>query len=370
VRRKLFLLLLATVLSACDHVSYYAQAVRGQTSILLARKPIARVLQDPELDPQRREQLLIVESAREFAGQYLGLPANGSFTTFVDPGREHLIWNVFAAPWNSVDLMSWCFPIAGCVGYRGYFSEQAAQRYASRLAEQGFDVYVGGVDAYSTLGWFRDPLPATVLGRSHDQLAGLVFHELAHQRVYLPGDTVFNESFASFVERQGVQLWQASQCRESQVEQIARFQELQQRFALHVSRYREQLRALYRDTSLDEDAMRAGKQELIAAMREDWLAGPDAPAYAGWFNGEINNARLATVAAYYDYVPAFEALFRESGGDFGQFYAEVRAIAALLPEEREQRMNQLLSAPGMLMTSDQSLQPWADCWEVSRASRF
>lgn len=345
MKRWLLWLLLAAVLTACEQVSYYTQAVRGQTSILLSRQSISDLLNDPALDQHLREQLQIVESARQFAETNLGLPARGSFTTFVDPGREHLVWNVFAAPWNSVDPMGWCFPIAGCVSYRGYFSEQAAQRYARRLSQKGYDVFVGGVDAYSTLGWFRDPLPATVLGRSEDQLAGLIFHELAHQRIYLPGDTAFNESFASFVERQGLQWWQVSQGREIQMQQIVQAQQLQQRFALHIAEFREQLNLLYRSEMATETEMRERKQLIMDAMRNSWLAGPDAPAYAGWFAGEINNARLATVGTYYDYVPAFEQLFRLSGENLERFYARVEELVRLPALEREQVLLELLSAP-------------------------
>lgn len=341
--RALLLLIMGTALTACDHLSYYAQAVRGQASILLARQSIGELLQDPQLEPGLRRQLVLVEASREFAEQQLLLPAQGSFTTFVDPDREHLVWNVFAAPWNSVQLLNWCFPIAGCVSYRGYFSEQAAQQYAGRLVSEGYDVYVGGVDAYSTLGWFRDPLPATVLGRSDDQLAGLVFHELAHQRVYLPGDTVFNESFASFVERQGLQRWLATQGREAQVQQIIRAQQLQQRFALHVAEYREQLRVLYESG----EPIAERKQQIIDDMRESWLSGPDAPAYGSWFAGEINNARMATVAAYFDYVPAFEQLFIDAGENFEDFYQAVEALAALSPDERQQALQRLLSVHSM-----------------------
>ena len=347
MKRWLLWLLLAAVLTACEQVSYYTQAVRGQASILLSRQSISDLLKDPGLDPRLREQLQIVVSARQFAETNLGLPAQGSFTTFVDPGREHLVWNVFAAPWNSVDLMSWCFPIAGCVNYRGYFSEQAAQRYARRLSTKGYDVFVGGVDAYSTLGWFRDPLPATVLGRSDDQLAGLIFHELAHQRIYLPGDTAFNESFASFVERQGLQWWQVSQGREIHMGQIVQAQQLQQRFALHAAQYREQLRLLYQSEMVNETEMQARKQHIIEEMRESWLGGPDAPAYAGWFAGEINNARLATVGTYYDYVPAFEELFRLSGENLEHFYVRVEELVRLSALEREQILSALLSAPSL-----------------------
>jgi predicted aminopeptidase len=197
------LLLVSLLLLACETVGYYSQAVRGQLAIVLGRQDIERLLQDETLDPLLAERFHELLSIREFAASELALPVAGNYSSYVDLGREHVVWNVFAAPEFSVDPLNWCYPIAGCVSYRGYFSKQAASRYAGQLADEGYDVYTGGVDAYSTLGWFDDSLLSTVLDRDSYQLAGLIFHELAHQVLYLPGDTTFNESFATAVERAG-----------------------------------------------------------------------------------------------------------------------------------------------------------------------
>jgi predicted aminopeptidase len=334
-------LIVFPLLTACDSISYYAQAVQGQAAILLGREPIQRLLADPALDPRLREQLLVVESARDFAESELGLDAAGSFTTYIDPKRRHIVWNVFAAPWNSVDLISWCFPIAGCVAYRGYFSEQAAIRYANRLSTQGYDVFVGGVDAYSTLGWFKDPLPATVLRRSDPQLAGLIFHELSHQRIYVPGDTRFNESFASFVEQQGLRLWLHRQGHPEQFAGIVAALEAQQRFADFVIAYREQFRQLYAAAENNSAELETQKQRLFEQMRADWQQRPDADGYQAWFAGELNNARLATVGAYFDWVPAFEQIYADSGNNFEDFYQEAERLAMRPPQQRAAELERL-----------------------------
>lgn len=330
-------------MSACDSVYFYAQAMQGQAAILLARQPISELLENADTDEELRRRLGLVEAAREFAAQELALAADGSFTSFVDAGREHLVWNVFAAPAQSVDLINWCFPIAGCVSYRGYFSQHAAQRYANKLTQQGFDVYVGGVDAYTTLGWFNDPLPSTVLNRSDTQLAGLIFHELAHQRVYLPGDTRFNESFASFVEREGLRRWLEHS---GQVELYARAitsLEVQQRFAQFIGVYREELRKLYAQAET-ADEKQTSKAMLISKLRSDWSQGQDAAYYTSWFAGEINNAKLATVAAYFDWVPAFEQLFIDSEQHFDEFLTRVEMMTRLSEHERQQQLSALQSA--------------------------
>jgi predicted aminopeptidase len=341
--RWLLLVVTLPLLTGCDSIAYYAQAVQGQAGILLGREPIQQLLDDPTLDPRLREQLQLVESARNFAEQELGLDAAGSFTTYVDPKRQHIVWNVFAAPWNSVELINWCFPIAGCVAYRGYFSEQAARQYAQGLSDDGYDVYVGGVDIYSTLGWFNDPLPATVLRRADYQLAGLIFHELSHQRIYVPGDTRFNESFASFVEQQGLQRWLELQGQPQQFADVRSALQAQQSFADFVMTYRGQLRALYAAPPADADELEQQKQQLFLLMQSDWQARPDANRYRQWFTDDLNNAKLATVATYFDWVPAFEQLYVESGSQFEGFYLAVEALTQLPTQQRLDEIERLQS---------------------------
>lgn len=343
MKRWLLLAPVIPLLVACQNLSYYAQAVRGQAAILLGRQPIEQLLQDPALEPRLREQLMLVTSAREFAENELSLDAAGTFSSYVDPGRQHMVWNVFAAPWNAVDLINWCFPIAGCVAYRGYFSEQAARDYADRLSSQGYDVFVGGVDAYSTLGWFNDPLPAPVLRRSDHGIVGLIFHELSHQRVYLPGDTRFNESFASFVEQKGLQLWLQQQGQSEQYAGVAANLAAQQSFTDFVISYRERFRTLYAASAGDTDELAQQKQQLFTQMRSDWLSRPDAANYSGWFERDLNNALLATVGAYFDWVPAFEQVFVDSGSNFERFYQSVQALAELPEPQRRAEIDRLQS---------------------------
>lgn len=329
-------------LGACHSVGYYAQAARGQSAILLKRQPINRLLADTDLDPELRGRLELVVEAREFAAAELGLPSDGSYSTYVDPGRQHMLWNVFAAPADSLEPVLWCFPIAGCVSYRGYFSERAAHRYAQRLEQQGLDVYVGGVDAYSTLGWFRDPVPATVIHRPEHRLVGLIFHELAHQRYYLADDTSFNESFASFVEQEGVRRWFDARQLPDGYARYLRDASQQHRFVQFVLGYRETFAALY-EQSLPEEEMLAEKAALQGEMRSEWQQ-HGSRAYDGWFNGPLNNAQLNTVGAYATWVPAFEKLLSEHDGDMEVFYLAVAALGELPRGEREQRLMQLSAA--------------------------
>lgn len=341
--RRLVVLSVLPLLAACDTISYYTQAAQGQAAILFGRVPIQQLLQDPDLDPRLREQLLLVESARDFAESDLALDAGGSYTSYVDPGRQYMVWNVFAAPWNSVDLLSWCFPIAGCVAYRGYFSEQAARQYANRLAEQGYDVFVGGVDGYSTLGWFNDPLPAPMLRRADHQIAGLIFHELSHQRFYLPGDTRFNESFASFVEQEGLRQWLQQQGQSEQFASVTAALTAQKGFTDFVISYRERFRKLYAGATGSSEELEQLRQAMFEQMRSEWLARLDAANYSGWFAGELNNARLATVGAYFDWVPAFEQLYADQGSDFAEFYRAVEALAKLPAPQRTAEIERLQS---------------------------
>lgn len=345
--RKSRILLLALIvvgsLGACDSVAYYAQAVSGQASLLWRRQSIDRLLADPSLDPALRQKLLVVQQATGYAGQNLGLSAAGSYDSYVDLQRRHLVWNVFAVPEFSTEPLSWCFPVAGCVNYRGYFSESAALNYAQGLQTQGFDVFVGGVDAYSTLGWFNDPVPSTIMQRPDHQLAALIFHELAHQKLYLPGDTAFNESFASFVSQEGLRRWLEQQDQSDLYLQSMQEMLGQQQFIDFVLAYRDRFAALY-DSAISIDDMRAEKHRLQEEMRQAWLkqGTPASERYRGWFEGPLNNAQLSTVGSYYGWVPAFEILFEHSGGDFGEFYQAVADIADLPTEARQNRLAQLM----------------------------
>ncbi len=340
--RSLVLLLVPVLLVSCETVSYYGQAARGQLSLLHGREDIEQLLADSSLDAQTRAKLQQVQQALDFAEHSLQLPSGGSYRSFTALDRPYVVWNVFAASEFSVEPTQWCYPIAGCVSYRGYFSEQAAQRYAERLRAQGLEVYSGGVDAYSTLGWFNDPLTSAVLRRPDHRLVALLFHELAHQRLYVPGDTEFNESFASFVEQEGLRRWLAQQGQSDAplLAQIARENQLQQEFVQLVSAHREALRTLY-GSDVPQTQMREGKQALQEQLRLDyqrWRATTSYTGYDRWFEGPLNNAQLATVASYNALVPFFADLLAQKQGDLPAFYAEVAALAELPAQERAQRL--------------------------------
>jgi predicted aminopeptidase len=333
------LLLLSVALVSCETVGYYSQAARGQLTIVFGREDIQRLIERQDLSDELADKFARVMDIREFAESELGLPVGGNYSSYVDIEREHVVWNVFAAPEFSVESVNWCYPIAGCVAYRGYFSERSALRYAAKLEEDGLDVYTGGVDAYSTLGWFEDSLLSTVLNRADYQLAGLIFHELAHQLVYLPGDTTFNESFATAVEREGVRRWLAKSNKDSNIAAALLDYDRQQQFVDLVTDYRDRFESLYQ-LDLNASSMRSQKLELQQMLREEYATLKQQwqgyEGYDGWFSRSLNNAQLSTVASYNDLLPFFVAVFEQSNQDFSAFYAEVSRLANLPEQERDE----------------------------------
>mgnify|MGYP000635675433 CR=1 FL=1 len=333
------LLLLSVALVSCETVGYYSQAARGQLTIVFGREDIQRLIERQDLSDELADKFARVMDIREFAESELGLPVGGNYSSYVDIEREHVVWNVFAAPEFSVEPVNWCYPIAGCVAYRGYFSERSALRYAAKLEEDGLDVYTGGVDAYSTLGWFEDSLLSTVLNRADYQLAGLIFHELAHQLVYLPGDTTFNESFATAVEREGVRRWLAKSNKDSNIAAALLDYDRQQQFVDLVTDYRDRFESLYQ-LDLNASSMRSQKLELQQMLREEYATLKQQwqgyEGYDGWFSRSLNNAQLSTVASYNDLLPFFVAVFEQSNQDFSAFYAEVSRLANLPEQERDE----------------------------------
>lgn len=342
--RVAVLLLLLTV-SGCRSLGYYGQAVSGHLWLLLQREPVEAVLARDALPGATREALERAATARDFAVGHLGLETAGSYRDYVALERSHVIWNVFAAPADSLELLQWCFPVAGCVGYRGYFSREAAEREAARLAAQGLDVFTGGVDAYSTLGWFNDPLTTPMLQRPPHALVALIFHELAHQRVYLPGDTAFNESFATFVEQEGLRQWHEEGFGEP--DDLQAWISARQRragFVALVQHHAGQLEELYARGEDAEDVQRR-KAEIQHALRANYARlrkcwGVD--AYGGWFEGPLNNAQLATVGAYHQWVPAFAMLMKSAGGNWPAFHEAVGTLAGQPASVRQQRLEELM----------------------------
>jgi predicted aminopeptidase len=306
----------------CQSLSYYTQAIGGHLKLMAHARPIGDWLADPDLDPQLRQRLETARRIREFATRELGLPDNGSYLAYAELDRSAAIWNVFAAPVFSVEPKAECFPFTGCVSYRGFYSEADARRHADKLRAEGFDVYLGGVPAYSTLGWFDDPLLSTFIRYPDAQLARLVFHELSHQVAYAHGDTTFNESFAVTVEEEGVRRWLAAEGRSAELAAFRATQARQREFAERVSQVRERLATVYK-MNLTPEAMLVHKRGEWERLRMSY---PGIPA-------EPNNAFLASIAAYTELVPAFENLLAESG-DLKSFYRRVQALASK-PAERE-----------------------------------
>ena len=334
-------MLLTVVLGGCGTLGYYGQALHGGAALLLARQPISAVAADPAVSVRTRQGLQLVTAARRFARDELQLPVAGEFDTYVDLRREYAVWNVYAAPPLALELHRWCYPIAGCAVYRGYFSEGDARAYGEQLSAQGWDVYVGGVIAYSTLGWFDDPVLNTFVGYGDFDLLGLIFHELAHSRVYVPGDSRFNESFATFVEEAGVERWFALHPSPVRLAAYHHERKLRGEFLAFMHQQRAQFEALYRaDLTVAEKLRR--KAELITAMRAAYHAA--ATSFRGrydlFFGRDFNNARLATLTTYHDWVPAFRAL-RVKVSNWAAFYLAVEALGRLPMVQREQRLREL-----------------------------
>ena len=331
--------------SGCSTVGYYSQAIGGHFRLMRARQPIDKLLADQNLDAELRQKLETLVSAREFAIGELGLPDNDSYSSYAATGRRAVTFNVVAADEFSVQPRTWCFPVAGCVSYRGYFDEEDAKRYAEKLANENADVTVGGASAYSTLGWFDDPILDTMLRGSDMRYVGTLFHELAHQVLYVKNDSNFNEAYASFVEQTGVRRWLTAR---GEVDRIAAYDASQTRgaqFAQLLKQTREQLQSLYAEERA-ADIMRERKQAVFAEMRASYDAlkvGWDGyQGYDGWFARELNNARLVAVSTYRRYVPAFAAMYDEAGENMLAFHELARSVGELDSEERQSRMDTYL----------------------------
>lgn len=335
------IVLVAVVMVACTDVGYYLHCARGHLTLMSLYRPIDDVISDPRTTAERRAQLEEVRTVRDFASRTLALPDNGSYRTFADVGRPYVVWNVVAAPELSLTPRQWCFPVAGCVAYRGYFNEEAAQREADRLAADGYDVDVYGVQAYSTLNWFNDPVLNTFLDQSGVAAASLIFHELAHQVVYVADDSRFNEAFARTVELEGVRRWLMDNADNETWERYRRQEERIESFSELLGTVRSELETLY-ESSLSDDAKRTERRRIVMTtanryqqLKASW------GGYAGfdpWMEKGLNNARLASLATYRDLVPAFQGLLAASAGDLPAFYRRVEELAALAASERIARL--------------------------------
>lgn len=321
---------------------YYVQAARGQLEVLRKRESVAELINAEETPPALATRLRVVAEARRFSIDELGLPDNDSYMTYADLERDYVVWNVFAAPEFSLQPKVWCFPVAGCVGYRGYFAEDAAWRQAAKLAEQGFDVVVGGVPAYSTLGKFDDPVLNTMLRWDDSQLVATLFHELAHQVVYVKGDSEFNESFATAVEETGIERWLAWDGAEREISAYRERQDLRRELMRVVAAASRDLEHIY--TAATDDPVRRGQKEqrldqLATGIRRLFeLFGRDASA---WLENGLNNARLASMALYEARLPAFRALLQQCDGELRCFYEAAERLSRLDKEDRDRTLDAL-----------------------------
>lgn len=317
-------------LSGCSTMGYYWQAMNGHADLLNRQQPIEEVLADKSTRPEVKQKLEQVKVIRQFASDELALPDNDSYTQYVDLERPFAIWNVIATPKYSIKAKQWCFLFVGCINYRGYYDKQEAETYAESLRQQGYDVMVSGARAYSTLGWFDDPLLNTMLYKDDARLAGIIFHELSHQQVYKKDYSAFNEAFAMAVEVEGVLKWLALKDDQAAIKKYNQDFTQQIQFNQLLRNTRDKLKVVYQGKKTDEEKAIAKNKILIALqydykiLKQKWN-GDD--GYDKWMAQDLNNAHLALVGTYYDYVPYFRSLLREQEGNFANFYRMVEAMS-------------------------------------------
>ncbi|MEQ1720583.1 MAG: aminopeptidase [Nitrosomonas sp.] len=330
-------------LGSCVNLPYYFQAISGHFEVINRSQPISRIISSPDVDIRLKNALTKVVELRQFATDHLKLPENLSYTSYADLKRPFVVWNVFAASELSMSLKQWCFVQVGCVNYRGFFSQASAEQFAEELRKEGYDVHVGGIRAYSTLGWFSDPVLNTFIGYSEMNLARLIFHELAHQILFVPGDTVFNESFATAVEHEGVRRWfKHKGTDQEQTALMARYDN-EMIFINLVLKHRQRLLELFHSDASDVDK-RTEKSRIYRDLREEFLRirveNSEFRSYDPWFAQPLNNALLATVSIYTQAVPSFQAILTQLDGDMDKFYKTIKQISALPKQERNRILQQ------------------------------
>ena len=337
--RVLFLLVVIFLLSACSDIGYYWHSTKGHLSIMNKRVDIDDMLQQPDLDPSLRQRLLLVQQIRTFSISTLSLPDTGSYTNYASLDRPYVLQNLFAAGEFSTQLHSWCYPIVGCTNYRGYYDEKLLSEYVDQLKAQNFDTYINYVTAYSTLGWFDDPVLSSFIDWPDYRLAGLLFHELTHQRIYIDDDTQFNESLAVAVQQAGTELWLKSAQDDAQIDEFRRWIEYRNEVISLIEQTGEKLDQLYK-TEMDETLKRDKKATIFAGSREDYLVIARRLNYNGgfedWFAGELNNAKIGSISAYNTHAPAFLAMITALNYDFAAFFDHVDEIGAMDRAAREQ----------------------------------
>jgi len=349
--------------SGCHTLSFYGQAVKGQYQLIAHRQSIEKLVRDPGTPVRLKKQLELVQKLRAFAAQDLKLPVDGHYLKYVDVHRPFVVWNVEAAPEFSMEPKTWWYPLVGSLEYRGYFSEHRATNYAAALRSKGLDVFVGGVEAYSTLGWFKDPVLNTFIFNPEADLAETVFHELGHQRVFARSDTDFNEAFATTVGEEGARRWLRAHADTANYEKYLHELKRTRQFVQITMETRRQLEALYGDEQTEEGKLKATRkrrelspeevrrrkkqileqlQQDYSALKKEWSGDT---SYDNWFARPVNNAQLNSVAAYYDLVPGFERLLERNGGDLEKFYAAAERLAAMPKKDRHEWLINLEVTP-------------------------
>jgi predicted aminopeptidase len=351
--RSLAVALAVLSLTGCSSLGYYWQSASGHLRMMSAARPVDDWLADAQAPERLKSRLALSQRIRDYAVSELKLPDNTSYRRYADLQRAAVLWNVVAAPPYSLTLEQSCFPVTGCVGYRGYFDESQARAEAARLATQGLETSVYPVPAYSTLGWMNwaggDPLLNTFINYPEGELARIIFHELAHQVVYVNGDTMFNESFATAVERIGGVRWLKTQASEEVRREYEQYDERRNQFRALARATRERLKGIYEQAGGDERERRKretlrGFSEEYAQLRASWPGDPARyRAYDRWV-AEANNASFGAQAAYEELVPGFEALFAREGGDFHRFYDAVKSLAKLPKTERDEKLKEKIGA--------------------------
>lgn len=333
-------------LSGCSNLGYYWQSASGHMRMLQAARPVQEWLSDAQAPQRLKDKLALSQRIRAYASSELHLPDNPSYRRYADLQRSAVIWNVVAAPAYSLKLKTWCFPVTGCVGYKGYFDEREAKAEAERARAEGYEAATYPVPAYSTLGWMNwaggDPLLNTFINYPEGELARMIFHELAHQVVYVQDDTMFNESFATAVERLGVERWLQAEAGEKARADYAVYNARRLQFRALTQDTRRRLEAVYADLSLTDTDREHRKQDLLARfragyqdIRAGWNLDPARLRLTDQWVAQANNASFGAQAAYDDLVPGFEALFASLGGDWTRFFAEAKRLAGMTKAERQ-----------------------------------
>lgn len=344
--KPLLIIVASLLLQGCSSAGYYWEKIQGHAELLNKQQPVQEVIDNPQTDSSVKDFLSNTQQARDFASKVLMLPDNNSYRNYVDVGRDYVVWTVVATPPYSIKPKEWCFLIVGCLTYRGYFSKQAADKFATTLKEQGMDVYVSGVKAYSTLGWFDDPLLSTMLYKSEAHRVGIIFHELAHQKIYVENDTAFNEAFATSVELEGIKAWFKRTDNPLKFKKYLIAKKRDKEFKSLLKNTRKELTELY-ESKPSPEQMQTAKVRTFLHLQSSYIIFKrkwnNYSGYDRWMQQGLNNAHLALVATYNNWVPAFQRLFKKANSDYKVFYSEVERLTSLDKMQRKKQLEELMS---------------------------